>query len=410
MDRVTRFLPQVGLVVLVGVVLLAINPTGDLAAIGAVYAGLVAYAAMSLNILLGARLRLVERAFGGMDKMFLQHRAFGYLAMAAAVAHWIGPPEFSGKLYPCDDSCKAAIEGGEIAFNFLMVLGILSYLRRKSIMGWTLPYHWWKLTHYIMIWPWAAATFHLAFNKKMPADYQMLAEIVAALGFLCGLLWIVSFLWRSFGARRYEVVAVDPQGDITGITARPLGPRRLRHRAGQFAFIRANRAGLRERHPFSISGGEREDGEIRFNIKALGDFTRRLPGLQVGDRLMVEGPYGRFRYPRSGRQLWVAAGIGVTPFLSFVRSLPDDLPCEVEMIYLVRTPEEAVALEEFEAAAERVENFSFTLHPSKEKGRWKGPEAEAGDLNAVLFCGPPVVRDMLKARFGRKLHFEYFEF
>lgn len=410
MDKATRYLPQVGLVIVVGLVLLAINPTGDIGAIGAIYAGLVAYAAMSLNILLGARLRVVEKLFGGMDKMFLQHRAFGYLAMAAAVAHWIGPPEFSGKLYPCDDSCQAAIEAGEIAFNFLIVLGVISYLRRKSFRGWSLPYHWWKLTHYIMIVPWGAASFHLAFNLKMPTDYQMLAEIFAALGLICGVLWALSLLWRSFGATRYEVTSVERQGDITGITARPLGDRRLRHRAGQFAFIRANRDGLRERHPFSISGGEREDGEIRFNIKALGDFTRRLTDLQVGDRLSVEGPYGGFRYPKKGRQLWVAAGIGVTPFLSFVRSLPDDLSCEVEMIYLVRTPDEAVALEEFQAAAERVENFSFTLHPSKEKGRWKGPEAEARDLKAVLFCGPPVVRDMLKKRFGRKLHFEYFEF
>ena len=111
MDWARRLLPQIMLVLIVGAVLLAVNPTGDLDAIGAVYAGLVTYAAMALNILLGARLRPIERAFGGMDKMFLQHRQFGYLALIAAVLHWIGPPDFSGRLYPCDDSCQAAIEG-----------------------------------------------------------------------------------------------------------------------------------------------------------------------------------------------------------------------------------------------------------------------------------------------------------
>ncbi|PJE33126.1 Phenol hydroxylase P5 protein [Pseudooceanicola marinus] len=410
MDWARRLLPQIMLVLIVGAVLLAVNPTGDLDAIGAVYAGLVTYAAMALNILLGARVRPIERAFGGMDKMFLQHRQFGYLALIAAALHWIGPPDFSGRLYPCDDSCKAAIEGGELAFNWLIVLGLVSALRRVKIRGHGLPYHWWKRTHYLMLLPFGAATFHLAFNMKMPVTYQTLAEGFAALGAICALLWIVSFAWRMICARKYEVVEVTRLGDVTGIRARPLG-RPLKHRAGQFAYIRANRAGLREAHPFSISGGEGRDGELQFNIKALGDFTGRLPDLQPGDRLTVEGPYGHFRYPaRDGRQLWIAAGIGVTPFLSFVRSLPEDLKGEVEMVYLVRTRDEALALDELEAAAARVPNFSFTLHPSKEKGRWQAPEETPADLRAVLFCGPPMVRDALRKRFGRKLHFEYFEF
>jgi ferredoxin-NADP reductase len=46
----------------------------------------------------------------------------------------------------------------------------------------------------------------------------------------------------------------------------------------------------------------------------------------------VEGPYGRFdigRQDRRAQQLWVAGGIGVTPFLAWLESLqarPDDAP------------------------------------------------------------------------------------
>jgi predicted ferric reductase len=405
-----RWLPQIALMVAVFLILMISNPREDLPTVGAIYAGMLAFSTMSLNLLLGARLRPVERLFGGMDKMFLQHRQFGYLALAAAVAHWLSPPSFPQFLAACDDLCKSAIEAGEIAFNTLAILGVLSIVRRWTFRGWRIPYQWWKWSHYLLLVTWWLAFFHLMQNRKMPAVYQQMAEILGLIGAVCFLLYLLGWVLRMVRTRSYVVEAVTRGQGVTGIRAHPRG-KGIRHRAGQFAFIRAKKPGLREAHPFTISGGEDRDGVVQFNIKGLGDYTKRLyADLKEGDTLVVEGPYGDFRYPdREGRQVWIAAGIGITPFLSFVRSMPDRIRGEVEMVYLVKTPEEAVALEEFEAAAARVDNFRFTLHPSAEKGRWPGV-TPAPDLTAVLFCGPPVLRDMLKKQFGRKLHFEYFEF
>lgn len=409
MTTMLRWMPQAALMLALFVLLLISNPREDLLTVTAIYAGMVAFSSMSLNLLLGARLPMIERAFGGMDKMFLQHRQFGYLAMAAAVVHWFSPPSFPQFLAACDDLCKAAIESGEIAFQILMVLGLLSWARRKTFRGWRLPYQWWKWSHYFLLAAWWLAFFHLMQNRKMPAVYQQMAEILAVIGGVCLLLYLVGWVLRLRRTQTYVVEALTRSGGVTGIRAHPQG-QGIRHRAGQFAFIRAKKPGLREAHPFTISGGEDPDGIVQFNIKGLGDFTKRLHSdLKEGDTLRVEGPYGDFRYPSTGKQAWIAAGIGITPFLSFVRTLPDDLKSEVEMIYLVRNEGEAVALDEFQRAADRVEKFTFTLHASDDKGRWPGLSADT-DHKAVLFCGPPVLRDILKARFGRKLRFEYFEF
>ncbi|WP_136634568.1 ferric reductase-like transmembrane domain-containing protein [Pseudooceanicola onchidii] len=410
MGVVLRWLPQVGLMVVLFAVLLVSNPREDLPTVAAIYAGMVAFSSMSLNLLLGARLPAIERLFGGMDKMFLQHRQFGYLALAAAAVHWLNPPSFPQFLASCDDLCKAAIESGEIGFKILMVLGLLSWARRKTFRGWRLPYQWWKWSHYGLLAAWWLAFFHLMQNRKMPVVYQQMAEIIGVIGALCLILYLVGWVLRMRRTKAYVVESVTRSGGVTGIRAHPK-THGIRHRAGQFAFIHAKKTGLREAHPFTISGGEDPDGVVQFNIKGLGDYTRRLhDDLAEGDTLVVEGPYGDFRYPdRGGKQAWIAAGIGITPFLSFVRSLPDDLKGEVEMVYLVRNETEAVGLDEFRAAADRVDNFSFTLHPSDDKGRWPGLSADAGH-QAVLFCGPPVLRDILKKQFGRKLRFEYFEF
>ena len=81
-----------------------------------------------------------------------------------------------------------------------------------------------------------------------------------------------------------------------------------------------------QRHPFSISGAP--DGEdIRITVKALGDHTAKLPDVvQPGMPAVVSGPYGRFdRRMGTARQVWIAGGVGITPFLSWLRSLDDEL-------------------------------------------------------------------------------------
>ena len=62
-------------------------------------------------------------------------------------------------------------------------------------------------------------------------------------------------------------------------------------------------------------------------MKALGDHTTRLPDvIQPGMPAGVGGPYGRFdRHRGTFDQVWIAGGVGITPFLSWLRSLDGEL-------------------------------------------------------------------------------------
>jgi predicted ferric reductase len=56
---------------------------------------------------------------------------------------------------------------------------------------------------------------------------------------------------------------------------------------------------------------------MTFLIKELGDYTKALATtLQPGSLVLVEGPYGRFNFNGGHqRQIWISAGIGITPFI-----------------------------------------------------------------------------------------------
>lgn len=55
----------------------------------------------------------------------------------------------------------------------------------------------------------------------------------------------------------------------------------------------------------------------------MGDYTRTLKdSVQTGDPVLIEGPYGKFDFqgPQE-RQIWIGAGIGITPFIARMKAL-----------------------------------------------------------------------------------------
>ena len=169
--------------------------------------------------------------------------------------------------------------------------------------------------------------------------------------------------------------------------------------AGQFAFVRFEGGPTREQHPFTISMAP-ADGQLRFSIKASGDYTRDLQQhLAAGSVARIEGPYGRFDY-RSGtsRQLWIAGGIGITPFLAFAGSVDSDH--DVRFIWTVRTESEVIYRHEIETALAERPNVRFSVHATSVAGHLKLADldlAETSELSAYV-CGPAPMRDAFVAQ------------
>jgi ferredoxin/flavodoxin---NADP+ reductase len=71
---------------------------------------------------------------------------------------------------------------------------------------------------------------------------------------------------------------------------------------------------------YSIASGNGEDRvEVLYDLVPEGLLTPRLAELSAGDTLHVSLPFGRF-IDSPGPSCWVAAGTGVAPFISMVRS------------------------------------------------------------------------------------------
>jgi predicted ferric reductase len=173
-----------------------------------------------------------------------------------------------------------------------------------------------------------------------------------------------------------------------------------------------------EAHPFSISSASGENN-IQIIIKSLGDFTDKLKNLQPGLAVSVEGPYGKFSHLNilNKNQVWLAGGVGITPFISMARSLKDD-NYHIDLYYCVASREEAVLLSELKEL-ESSKQIKVIPWYSLEQGHLnakKIAELSPGLENKdILLCGPApfmfgLKKQLLSLNIKRKnIHFENFK-
>lgn len=94
---------------------------------------------------------------------------------------------------------------------------------------------------------------------------------------------------------------------------------------GQFTMVRVRHPHLLLRRPYSFCGVDLAQGRFSLLVKVVGEGTRALAELPLGDTVDCLGPLGTsFRLPRAGaRPLMVAGGVGIAPFLGFCQTLAD---------------------------------------------------------------------------------------
>jgi predicted ferric reductase len=217
----------------------------------------------------------------------------------------------------------------------------------------------------------------------------------------------------------YEVDAVRSLGEgLVEVTLRPLG-RAVDFVPGQFAMVYLEAKDGWHRHPFTISSAPHE-GVIRVTVKALGDYTSRLKDLiEPGMPAVISGPHGRFTYLRgTDRQVWIAGGVGVAPFLSWLRALNGDLPHRVDFFY---TGDGAAPFaDEIRAIADRHDSLHAHLIDTAVEGRLTPEQVLAvadGDRRAlsVFMCGPRAMLRSFQTQLrvsgvpARHIHREYFD-
>ena len=196
----------------------------------------------------------------------------------------------------------------------------------------------------------------------------------------------------------YEVEAVrEIDEGLVEIAMRPIG-RPVDFVPGQFAMVYLEAKDGWHRHPFTISSAPHED-VVRVTVKALGDYTSRMHQLiEPGMPAVIGGPHGRFSHWRgTDRQVWIAGGVGVAPFLSWLRALDGHrLPHRVDFFYTADG--ELPFGEEIREIADRHESLRAHLIDTSVEGRLTPERVLAAADGArsglsVFMCGP---RGMLR--------------
>ena len=396
-------------------------PYGFDAAIG-IAIGAAAVVAMSQTLILAARPRLLEPVFGGLDRMYRVHKWLGISALVLMILHDQFEPDFERTVRETGLGDFAS-DAGEFAFNALLALIAISWFRRLPFVRLEIPYQLWRFSHRFMGVLFAIVVFHQFFVDLPTGVDPSLSLLLNVFGIAGLIAWIhTEFVAPYLRRRAFTVSGISRNGDTTAVTLTPKG-RAMHWRPGQFAFVRMPEAGLSEPHPFTIASASRPDGKLTLYIRALGGWTRRLPGaLREGVSVQVEGPYGRFNFRKGGRrQIWLAGGIGITPFLAWADSLADTERREIHLLYCVRTPEDAIGLEILQAAVGRNPRFSYEVVATARHGRLTAdhligsvrfPVSDAD----LWFCGPTGLKDgILKdlralGQTPRRVRFEHFEF
>lgn len=374
---------------------------------------------MAFSLFLSARPKWAEPFFGGLDRMYATHRRTSTAALLLIFVHVLTVPISLGG-WTLGNYLAVFAFTGIVALSMVSLSPRIPFLNRLT--GGT--YEGWKRLKKLI-----GVFFIAGFIHSLTIPHPLDAFIAINWVQVFFIIGAVSYLYAEVFGRffkkylPYTVEAVKhPNPSTTEVTLHPKADAIPRHRAGQFLFVRfPNTRTLDESHPFTISSAPHED-VLRVTVRASGDFTRALyTDLKPGMDALIEGAYGMFDYKTGGeKQVWIAGGIGLTPFLSFIRGM-DRLDKDVDFYYTVRHREEALFLDEIQAAALRHPRLKAHIRFSATDGSLTVDEVignAGGDIKGyhVYMCGPLPMIQAFERKFREagvpagNVHFEEFNF
>ena len=303
-----------------------------------------------LNFILATRSKTLEKWFNGLDKLYIYHKYIAIVTMGVLFVH-----ASIGELLKTSDQVTLRGALGSLSMVALIALvGITLFDKR-------LAYEKWRFTHKFMVVPYAISLFHAYFSSHIP----LLG--FSALSIWVGLTALIGFSSAIYIIFFYQRIRFNHYGTVTNIVK--FGPKiieweitlasPIHFSKGQFIFIKVFQEGFEEApHPFSISGSN--ENKITLTSKVSGDFTAQLyDELNIGTKVAIEGPYGLMDFSKGKKnQLWVAGGIGITPFMAYIRDNHPDQ--EIELYYSYQGADSGVYRDYVEAYQKK--NPTFTAH------------------------------------------------
>ncbi|MFD1369605.1 ferredoxin reductase family protein [Actinoplanes sichuanensis] len=305
--------------------------------------GLYASDLLLLQVLLMARIPLVERAFG-QDRLARWHRWTGFTSFWLMVLHIVTITiGYAAGANPITTLWNLVVDypgmllaaAGTLALLMVVVTSMRAARRR-------LRYESWHLLHLYA---------YLGVGLALP--HQIWTG-----GDFTGTAWARAYWWTLYLAaagavvayrigsplirnRRHRLTVSRVVAEGPGLTSVYLTGERLAElpaRAGQFFHWRfLDGPGWTRANPFSLSATPHGDS-LRITVKDAGDGSSRVANLKPGTRVLFEGPYGKLTGEAWAGEpiVLMACGIGITPLLALLGELPY-ADGEATLIYRART-------------------------------------------------------------------------
>jgi glycine betaine catabolism B len=159
----------------------------------------------------------------------------------------------------------------------------------------------------------------------------------------------------------------------------------LKYSSGQWMYVRINE---NLKHHFTISSSPTENFlQFTTKFRPESEYKQALWNLKVGDQLDINGPFGSFVLDPQSKipKLFIAGGIGITPFRSMLKYLSDQHLLWPVLLYSVKSRIEAAFpdLPSTQLVESEVEGRLDAKKIKKYCPDWKNRE--------WWVCGPPAM-------------------
>ncbi len=369
-------------------------------------AGLFAFYFALWQLLLIGRVPWIEKPWGH-DKLSRIHHILGLCAVGLLLFH---PPLL---IYGYSKEAQLGFISQFIFFlnNFddilLALTGYLLFITIIILSLWIirkrLKYEVWYIIHLML---YLAIIFTYQHQSKLGRDLAtpsiQLYWQVLFYGTLLTIIYarFAKPLWNFW---KYQFVVSEVRAetpDVNSVIITGKNLERLPAKAGQFIIVRFFAKNFWwEAHPFSLS--EVPNGtRLRLSIKAVGDFTKKIPQLPPNTRVLLEGPLGRFTGDKVNPEdtiALIAGGIGITPLRSLVEAFAKEQRT-VDLIYAARTETDFALKAELDTIAANQGHIKLHYAPENITGRLSAEliRQYIPDIaqRKIYLCGPP---PMMKA-------------
>ena len=375
--------------------------------------GVLPWGLMAYCLVIACRPKWLERlTTTPMDALYVHHRVLGYWAVGLSFAHYftktwalpvIGlfslPKAEKGTMVEPAGMLEALWQALRPIANtsaewLTWILGIVCLLAMVRI----LKYAQWLTFHKLLSLVFLGLTLHcvrLMEVEDFCTPFGWLNIAITIVGSWAALTLLVL---GPGSESLHKGIVVSKKTDKTVTTLRIRTSLATFVFPGQFVFIRYNN----ECHPFSVT--ESNDEEIELIIRHSGQFTKKtLPAIPLCTSLEVEGPYGHFLPLLTAQpQNWIAVGIGIAPFLSWLDSYPKGINRQITLHWCVRNTETEPLIERVQMACERV-SVKLKIHDRRQgKATIDTLLAERPDLVAV--CGGTTLAKQLRKHWKGEKH------